>query len=54
MLRVGLSPDGDITFWLNYVFAGEAQIWDLGFVTQRFLFLTGLFFNTNLAIPPLK
>jgi len=26
--------------WLNYVFAGEAQIWNLGFVTQRFLCLT--------------
>jgi hypothetical protein len=22
--------------WLNYVFAGEAQIWNLGCVTQRF------------------
>jgi len=24
------------TVWLNYVFAGEAQIWNLGCVTQRF------------------
>jgi len=29
--------------WLNYVFAGEAQIWNLGSVAQRFLFLTSLF-----------
>jgi hypothetical protein len=29
------------TFWLNCVFAGEAQIWNLGCVTKR------LFFSSN-------
>ena len=27
-----------IDVWLNFVFAGEAQIWNLGCVTQRFYY----------------